>query len=165
MRLRETPIEVNQGHLVALGLGLAALSGFLFKQVNIFKNRKRRFMKALAENLSFKNLDNNGGVFHHLIDAAEEEEFKEALLAYLFLLQKDAGLTRRQLDAAVESWLAGDWDCSIDFEVDDALAKLERWGIVRREKDRLRVLALPEANARLDSLWDAFFVSEAHPAP
>jgi len=27
--------------------------------------------------LYFKNLDNNAGVFYHLIDAAEEEEFKE----------------------------------------------------------------------------------------
>ena len=43
-------------------------------------------MKALSDNLYFKNLDNNAGVFYHLIDAAEEEEFKEAVLAYYFLL-------------------------------------------------------------------------------
>ena len=43
-------------------------------------------MKALADSLYFKNLDNNAGVFHHLVDAAEEEEFKEAVLAYYFLL-------------------------------------------------------------------------------
>ena len=37
-------------------------------------------MKALSDNLYFKNLDNNAGVFHHLIDAAEEEEVKEAIV-------------------------------------------------------------------------------------
>ena len=155
--LRETAVEINQGHLVALGLGLAALGAFLFKQVSKFKNRKLRFMKALAENLYFKNLDNNAGVFHHLIDAAEEEEFKEALLAYLFLAQSKAGLTRRQLDDVVESWLAADWDCEIDFEVDDALAKLERWELVHRVDDRLHALPLAEAKVRLDSRWDNFF--------
>jgi hypothetical protein len=155
--LRETSVDIQQGHLVALGVGLAALGGFLFKQFNKFKNRKLRFMKALAENLYFKNLDNNAGVFHHLIDAAEEEEFKEALLAYLFLAQAEKGLTRPQLDEAVEAWLAEDWDCAVDFEVDDALAKLARWGLVQRHNDRLRALPLPEAKARLDRLWDDFF--------
>jgi hypothetical protein len=27
------------------------------------------FMKALSENLYFRNLDNDAGVFHHLLDA------------------------------------------------------------------------------------------------
>jgi hypothetical protein len=162
--LRETAVDINQGHLVALGLGLAALGGFLFKQINKFKNRKLRFMKALAENLYFKNLDNNAGVFHHLLDAAEEEEFKEALLAYLFLARHERGLTRSELDAAVESWLAGDWDCAIDFEVDDALAKLERWELVERRSERLRALPLADAKVRLDALWDNFFAYHRPPA-
>ncbi len=38
-------------------------------------------MKTLTDNLYFKNLDNSTGVFHHLIDTAEEEEFKVAILA------------------------------------------------------------------------------------
>jgi len=41
--------------------------------------------------------------------------------------------------------------------VDDALAKLERWGLVQRHDDRLQALPLPEAKARLDRLWDDFF--------
>jgi hypothetical protein len=42
-------------------------------------------------------------------DAAEEEAFKEALLAYLFFARSGKGLTRRQLDEAVESWLEKEW--------------------------------------------------------
>ena len=155
--LRETSVEINQKHLVALGLGLVALGGFMFKQFSKFKNRKIRFMKALAENLYFKNLDNNAGVFHHLLDAAEEEEFKEALLAYLFLARSKEGLTRRQLDDAVESWLENEWDCVIDFEVDDALAKLERWELVQHRGERLTALPLTDAKTRLDRTWDNFF--------
>lgn len=163
--LRDTSVEIHQGHLVALGLGLATLGGFLFKQFSKFKNRKLRFMKTLAENLYFKNLDNNAGVFHHLVDAAEEEEFKEALLAYLFLARNAKGLSRPELDGAVESWFAADWDCDLDFEVDDALGKLERWGLVRRRNERLTALPLPEAKTRLDQLWDNFFTYRQSEAP
>lgn len=42
-------------------------------------------MKALADNLYFKNLNNNDVVFHRLIDSAEEE-CKEAILAYYLLV-------------------------------------------------------------------------------
>ena len=83
---RRTNHLIDQQHLIALALGLATLGGFLFKQINKFKSRKIKFMKALSDNLYFKNLDNNAGVFHHLVDTAEEEEFKEAILAYYFLL-------------------------------------------------------------------------------
>jgi hypothetical protein len=155
--LRETAVEINQQHLVALGLGLGTLAGFLFKQISKFKNRKIRFMKALAENLYFKNLDNNAGVLHHLIDAAEEEEFKEAVLAYVFLAAAPEGLSRAALDRTVEGWLAAGWDCRIDFEVDDALAKLTRWGLLTRTGDRLQVLPLSAARIRLDQIWDRLF--------
>lgn len=50
------------GHLVALGLRLGTLAGALFKQISKLKNRQIRFMKALAGNLDFKNLDNHAGV-------------------------------------------------------------------------------------------------------
>jgi hypothetical protein len=30
-------------------------------------------MKALSDNLYFKNLDNNAGVFYHLVDAAKQQ--------------------------------------------------------------------------------------------
>ena len=46
--------------------GVVALGGYLWKQFNNFKNRKMRFMQALTQNLYFKNLDNNAGVFYRL---------------------------------------------------------------------------------------------------
>ncbi len=154
---REHPVDINQQHIVALGIGLGALGGYLFKQISKFKNRKIRFMKALTESLYFKNLDNNAGVFHHLVDAAEEEEFKETLLAYYFLLIAGNSLTRQELDQAIEGWLVENWNCRIDFEVGDALNKLKRFGLVNTQSDRLVCLPLDEARKRLDEIWDNFF--------
>ena len=89
----------------------------------------------------------------------------EKVQTYLFLAQSVNGLTRRQLDEAVESWLEQSWDCAIDFEVADALAKLARWGLLQHHGDRLEVLPLAEANAKLDHTWDNFFTYHQSPTP
>ena len=46
---------------------------------------KERYQLSLTESLYYKNLDNNAGVLMRLIDEAEEQENREALLAYYFL--------------------------------------------------------------------------------
>lgn len=153
----DKPEPLEPQVLVAMGSGLAAFGGFLFRQLGKFKNRKILFMKVLSENLYFKNLDNNAGVFHHLLDAAEEEECKEALLGYFFLLTTETELTEKALDDVVEGWFKLKWDADLDFEVDDALGKLERLGLVHREGDILRVKPLDEAKAHLDKIWDNYF--------
>jgi hypothetical protein len=155
--LTQKEIKIEQQHLIALALGLATLGGFLFKQINKFKNRKIKFMKALSDNLYFKNLDNNTGVFHHLVDTAEEEEFKEAILAYFFLLVEDRDLTITQLDETVERWFENKHNCKINFEIEDALHKLKRWDIAYQEGNILRKKDLNGALQQLDKIWDNYF--------
>ena len=155
--LREREVVISAQHLVGLGLGLGALAGHLYKQYSKFKNRKIKFMKTLSENLYFKNLDNNDGVFHRLIDEAEEEEFKEAILAWYFLATGAEPLTEAQLDDEIERWFEHSWACELDFEVDDAFAKLERLDLAYRADGVLHVHPLPEAKQRLDRQWDRYF--------
>ena len=155
--LTQKEIKIDQQHLIALALGLATLGGFLFKQINKFKNRKIKFMKALSDNLYFKNLDNNTGVFHHLVDTAEEEEFKEAILAYYFLLIEDRDLTITQLDEIVERWFETKHNCRINFEIEDALQKLERWNLVNRDRNIIRRKNMNDAMQQLDKIWDNYF--------
>ncbi|MCD6582960.1 MAG: DUF3754 domain-containing protein [Desulfuromusa sp.] len=155
------PLEISG--MVGGMTALAAIGLFLFKQWNGYKNRKIRFMKALGDNLYFKNLDNNAGVFYHIIADAEEEEFKEALLGYLFLLKTAAGLTASALDDAIEDWFKKTYDTPINFEIADALAKLKRLGLCSIAgsdpdgKPLWRALSLTDACGRLDQLWDNFF--------
>ena len=155
--LNKNEVKIDQQHLIALALGLATLGGFLFRQVNKFKNRKIQFMKALSDNLYFKNLDNNIGVFHHLVDAAEEEEFKEAILAYYFLLVEDRDLTITALDETIEHWFEKKHNCRINFEIEDAFKKLKGWGLVDLDKDIIRRKNLIDAMHQLDKIWDNYF--------
>lgn len=163
--LTEKEVQIEQKHLIALGAGLGTLGGFLFKQFNKFKNRKIKFMKALSDSLYFKNLDNNAGVFHHLVDAAEEEEFKEAVLAYYFLLTAEHGLTPSKLDTAIEKWFENKYKIRINFEIDDALRKLQRWELINRDRDIIRCKALGEAKQQLDRIWDNFFSYQVSATP
>jgi hypothetical protein len=158
--LHDQPTELNQARLMVLLAGAAALGGYLWKQFSNFKNRKIRFMQVLTQNLYFKNLDNNAGVFHRLINDAEAEESKEALLAYYFLLVSPQALTKAELDRQVERWFAAKWDCSIDFEIDDALQKLRTLGLVEESDDKLTAVDLERGIRLLDQRWDNYFVSE-----
>ena len=162
--VRRQPVQLDQGQLVALGAGLAALGGFVVRQFTKFKNRKIQFMKSLSENLYFRNLDNDAGVFHHLLDAAEEEEAKEAVLAYHFLRTADRPLSAAELDARIEDWFARRWEATLDFEVDDGVGKLRRLRLVGDDgQGRLAAVPLDEATRRLDETWDDLFAYHAAP--
>jgi hypothetical protein len=116
-------------------------------------------MQALTQNLYFKNLDNNAGVFHRLADDAEEEECKEALLAYYFLLLSPSPLAKAELDRQVECWLQQRWNCAVDFEIADALQKLRDLGLVEDVDGALAAVPLGKAISVLDRRWDNYFVS------
>jgi hypothetical protein len=155
--LSNEEVTISTKELLALGAGAGVLGGFIFKEWSKFKNRKLKFMKALADNLYFKNLDNNAGVFHHLVDAAEEEECKEAILAYYFLLISEQPKTPEQLDLQIEQWFSDTFNFDIDFEIEDALAKLTRFGIVSFDNSYYRAVPLSDAHKKMDLQWDSLF--------
>ncbi len=155
--LSSEPAELNQTALMVLLAGAVALGGYLWKQFNSFKNRKMRFMQVLTQNLYFKNLDNNAGVFHRLANDAEEEENKEAVLAYYFLLSNEQTMTRTELDKKIEHWLAEKWQCQVDFEIDDAVNKLIALELVKETDDRLSVVSIAQGIKILDARWDDYY--------
>jgi hypothetical protein len=62
------------------------------------------------------------------------------------------------LDRQIEQFLSAAVGRPVDFEVDDALAKLLRLGLVRRTADnRFLAVSLTEALRILDRAWDNYF--------
>ncbi|MFK8027317.1 MAG: TMEM143 family protein [Gammaproteobacteria bacterium] len=155
--LHDQPATLDQPTLIALIVGLGGLGGFLWRQFSKYKNRKIQFMKQLAENLYFKNLDNNAGVFHHLIDTAEEEECKETILAYYHLYISGQALSLEDLDKNIEQWFSQKYQCELDFEMQDALDKLIRLQLVEEIQEKYQAKSLSSSNKQLDCLWDGFF--------
>ena len=100
----------------------------------------------LSQSLYFQNLDNNAGVLYRLLDEAEEQESREVLLAY-FVLWRYAGprgWTADELDHYVELELGRQIGREVDFEVHDAVAKLEAAKLVTRNGERLVAVGIGE---------------------
>ena len=155
--LSSEPARLDKTALIALFAGLAALGGYLWKQFSNFNNRKIRFMQALTQNLYFKNLDNNAGVFHRLANDAEEEECKEAVLAYFFLLINEPGMSKEALDNKIEHWLADKWQCNVNFEIGDALNKLVTLNLVTEVDGIIQAVPIQQGLKNLDKRWDDYF--------
>jgi hypothetical protein len=137
--------------------GLVALVGFVMRQWLRYQRQSLKYQKELTDNIYFRNVNNNAGIFDYIIGAAEEQECKEAFLAYYFLSTSPTPLSEAELDQRIEKWLSEKFSIDIDFEVDDALAKLDRLGLLRRDGDRLSVPPPADALARLDYHWDNYF--------
>jgi len=152
--------NVDYGAAIATLGGLIGLGIFVFRQWDKFKSRKLLFLKLLSENLYFRNIDNNEGVLTRLIDEAEEEEHKEALLAYHFL-HTEPGLTVKLLDERIEAWLRSRFAIDVDFEIDDAVDKLIRFRLATRDADgHYRALSLDDALSVLAERWAGLLPSQ-----
>lgn len=141
--------EVNLKSLITGLGGLAVLGSYLWRQWDKFKNRRILFGKVLTENLYFRNLDTNEGVFTRVVDEAGDEECKEALLGYVFARRAGDWVTAEQLDATIERYLSEKFGMDVNFEIGDALAKIEALGLLEREGDRLRARPAEQATQRL----------------
>jgi hypothetical protein len=131
-----------------VGYGLKSFYGYL--------QTKQKYQLSLAESLYYQNLDNNAGALFRLLNEAEEQEFREAVLAYFFLLTKagEAGWKREHLDDAIEEFLDESLGIKVDFEIGDAVDKLVRFQLVEHRDDGLlRAVSLREALMAIDRAW------------
>ena len=75
--------EEMAGALAAVS-GLIALGGFMVTQWVRFQRQSLLHQKILSDNVYYRNVNNNAGIFDYIIGEAEERECKEAFLAYCF---------------------------------------------------------------------------------
>jgi len=152
LNLSKSKTSLTHG-LIALGI----LGAYLFRQYSNYVSKKIKFSKMLSDSLYFKNLGNNSGVFPALIDASEEEELKETILAYAFLNKSQQSLTAQELDVEIERWFKDTLQITIDFDVEDALRKLKKIGLGTETNGKWTVLPLEKALVRVDEIWDGIF--------
>jgi hypothetical protein len=150
------------GALAALS-GLLALGGFITRQWLRYQRQSLKYQKELTENVYFRNVNNNAGIFDYMIGAAEDQECKEAFLAFYFLCTAASAPTEAELEDRIETWLAQAFEVEVGFKVGDALARLDRLGLLLRAGEQLSVLPLKAALLQLDRTWGDFFRPECGP--
>lgn len=136
---------------------LAALGGFAGRQWIKFQRQSLKYQIELTDNVYFRNLNNNAGIFDYIVGAAEEQEGKESFLTYCFLRRAPVPPTADEIEEQIEAWLCKTFGADIVFKVDSGLARLDRLGVLRREGERLSVVPLDQAIIQLERVWSDIF--------
>ena len=175
LEVKEEDVRNITPLLIAVLSLIITLGGFAFKQYTSYKNKQVKFQKSVTETLFYRNIANNTGVFHYLIDAAEEEECKEIILVYYHLLTSEKPLTPSQLDDRIEAWMEERFETKIDFDIDKPIRNLEaikaeikhdrgstyaikQVALLSQDSSfRCQVLPLEEAKQAIDYVWDNIF--------
>jgi hypothetical protein len=158
--------------VAALG-GLLALAAFAMTQWTKYQRQSLKYQVELTNNVYYRNINNNAGIFDYIVGAAEDQETKEAFLAYYFIYTAAEPPTADELDGRIEAWLKKACDVEVDFAVDGALQKLERLGLLRRQAglpggpqgERLFVSPPQAAYTQLRAVWAGFLAPEATKRP
>ena len=141
--------------MVAVGAFSYGLQSFLG-----YRRTKAEYVYSMTQQLYYQNLDNNAGVFCRLIDEAEDEETKEVILAFYFLWRDaDQPWTPDRLAAQIDKLLREQTGDGCRFQAREAIAKLERLGLLT-DSDRLQAVAPAEAMQRLADRWKEHLAAE-----
>jgi hypothetical protein len=140
--------------------------GYGYRSYYGYRQTKQRYHLTLTQSLYFQNLDSNAGVLTRLLDEAEEQECRAAVLAY-FCLWRYAG---------EQGWTAGDLDNSMELYLDryaelpytcqngQALAQLQKLRLAEPAAEgRYRVVPLERAVAALQETWNSYFATDTVP--
>eukprot|EP00850_Spirogloea_muscicola_P010608 SM000063S19998 [mRNA] locus=s63:245444:250363:+ [translate_table: standard] len=111
---------------------LGAVVGYLMKVYFTFATSIRIYQELIMKAVYDKQLDSGKGTLLHLCNDVVEQEVKEVIVAY-FVLMSQGSATEAELDRRCEGLLEGEFNETCNFEVRDAITKLERLNIVSKD--------------------------------
>jgi hypothetical protein len=135
---------------------LMLVLGYAYKTWSGFQYTKKQYMFTLTQSLYYQNLDNNAGLLFRILDEAEEQESREAILGYFFLWRYagERGWMQEELDDYIELELEKRLNLKIDFEIGDAIEKLVRLKLVQQVEGRYRAVPIESAIATLTRIYE-----------
>jgi len=167
LEVEEEDVKNLMPLLLAILSLILTLGGFAFQQFSSYQSKQFAFQKDVTENLFYRRIATNSGVFKSLTDDAEEEVCKQIILVYYHLLTSSVPLQPAELDQQIETWMEEKFGSTLDFDIDETLGSLEEIrGKVRNDELPLmsydsegncQVLSLDDAKIVIDYVWDNFF--------
>ena len=150
---------------IALAGAILGIVGLLFRQVMSIFNTRTKYMMQLAQRLFFHSLANNRGVLTLLVDRAEEEDIKEEMLLYFFLLRNPMPASELRengrLDVMIEEFLTREFGVIVDFDLEEALGRLNSDHLLAAGLDNtIRAIPPKEACAVLERKWRKLLSSD-----
>ena len=111
----------------------AAIIYYIIKGFISYQKTKDKYQLNLTRHLYFQNLNNNSGVLLRLLHEAEFQDYREMIITY-YLVWKygQAGINAEKIHEIAEKKLKETIHLDINFEAEDALAKLEKLGALKK---------------------------------
>ncbi|KAL9248910.1 hypothetical protein AKJ16_DCAP06508 [Drosera capensis] len=125
---------------------LSGVVGYCAKTYFTFQANLSAYQNLITQSMYDKQLDSGKGTLLHLCDDVIQQEVKEVIIAF-FILMEQGKATRQDLDYRSEELIKEEFGENCNFDVDDAVQKLEKLGIVSRDTiGRYYCVGLKRAN-------------------
>uniref|UniRef100_A0A8R7UZZ1 DUF3754 domain-containing protein n=1 Tax=Triticum urartu TaxID=4572 RepID=A0A8R7UZZ1_TRIUA len=137
-----------------------ALAILVFRVTLGYKQTRDRYQLLVNKTLYEKTLASGFGSVYFLLDASEQQQYKEALLAYAMLLGRNKVSSRASIRDMCEQFMYEKFNAKIEMPIDKAMETLLRLGLVvelstNGSSSSVIALPCPDAYEILKSRWDS----------
>lgn len=139
-------LEMPQADLWVIFAIVSTVIGYCAKIYFTFQANMAAYQNLITQSMYDKQLDSGKGTLLHLCDDVIQQEVKEVIISF-FILMEQGKATLEDLDLRCEELIKEEFGESCNFDVDDAVQKLEKMGIVARDSiGRFYCVGLKRAN-------------------
>ncbi|XP_058105167.1 uncharacterized protein LOC131248746 isoform X2 [Magnolia sinica] len=148
----------------AILLDVIAISALIIYVTRValgYKQTWDRYQLLVNKTLYEKTLASGFGSVHFLLDASEQQQYKESILAYALLLQADEreAASRKSIGDTCERFMYDKFNEKVEMPIDKAMDTLLRLGLVAEISPegsfRLQALPCSKAYETLKKRWDS----------
>uniref|UniRef100_A0A7N2KZ60 Aminopeptidase n=1 Tax=Quercus lobata TaxID=97700 RepID=A0A7N2KZ60_QUELO len=129
-------LEMPKADMWVMFAVLSTVIGYCAKTYFTFQANMAAYQNLITQSMYDKQLDSGKGTLLHLCDDVIQQEVKEVIISF-FVLMEQGKATRQacitDLDLRCEELIKEEFGESCNFDVDDAVHKLEQLGIVSRD--------------------------------
>ncbi|XP_042966510.1 uncharacterized protein LOC122300135 isoform X9 [Carya illinoinensis] len=153
----------------AILLDAVAISALIIYVTRValgYKQTWDRYQLLVNKTLYEKTLASGFGSVHFLLDASEQQQYKEAILAYAILLRAEKGQVPccRSIGDKCERFMYDAFKVKVEMPIDEAIDTLMRLGLVTETSidgsNRLQAVPCPKAYEGLKERWNVCFIGE-----
>ncbi|KAJ0973528.1 hypothetical protein J5N97_021487 [Dioscorea zingiberensis] len=143
---------------------LSGVIGYCAKIYFTFQQNMVVYQNLITQSMYDRQLDSGRGTLLHLCDDVIQQEVKEVIISY-FILMEQGKATIDDLDHRCEDLIKEEFSEQCNFDVVDAVKKLEKLGIVVKDSiGRISCVSLRRANEIIGTTTEEM-VLKARQAP
>ncbi|ANM61467.1 DUF3754 family protein, putative (DUF3754) [Arabidopsis thaliana] len=142
-------------------IAVTALVIYATRVVLGYKQTWDRYQLLVNKTLYEKTLASGFGSVHFLLDASEQQQYKEAILTYAIILQagKNQNMSYKGVGDRCERFMYDTFKIKVEMRVEKAISTLVRLGLVTEtlvdSNTKLQAVPCPQAYISLKELWSS----------